>query len=185
MIAILRLGERPERDHRINTHLALVARAFGADRLFMSFRDSALISSVTGVNDRFGGSFEVEALRENGWRKIMKGWDGVIVHLTMYGQSIDSGIQALRDRNEQTRPGTDVDLLVVVGGEKVPAEIYERSDLNISIGNQPHSEVAALAVFLDRYLDGKGLQREMEDWKHRIIPTVKGKRSETRECSNH
>lgn len=183
MIVILRLGERPERDHRINTHLALVARAFGADKMMMSFRDPALISSVKGVNDSFGGSFEVEILEQNGWRKIMKEWTGIIVHLTMYGLTIDQGIQALREGQNGPASGTESDLLVVVGGEKVPPEVYQRSDLNISVGNQPHSEVAALAVFLDRYLDGKGLHREMEGWKHKIIPTERGKRAESREVS--
>ena len=39
------------------------------------------------------------------------------------------------------------EVIVVVGGTKVPAETFEIADFNVSVGNQPHSEVAALAVF--------------------------------------
>ena len=177
MIAILRLGERPERDHRINTHLALVARAFGAEKLYMTFRDPSLLASVRGVNERFGGGFSMEILEKNGWRKVVREWPGTIVHLTMYGIPLDTGIRRLRDGV----PGTDTDLLVMVGGEKVPPEVYQLSHLNIAVGNQPHSEVAALAVFLDRYHEGRELEREMPGWKHRIIPAERGKQSEVRD----
>jgi tRNA (cytidine56-2'-O)-methyltransferase len=52
---------------------------------------------------------------------------------------------------------------------------YEKADFNISIGNQPHSEVSALAIFLDRYT--KGLwQKKKFDGKIEILPTDKGKR---------
>jgi tRNA (cytidine56-2'-O)-methyltransferase len=182
MITVLRLGERPERDHRINTHLALVARAFGAERMIMAFRDPALISSISGIGERFGGDFNVEIIESAGWRKLMKTWNGIIVHLTMYGQSLKEGIASIRSYEmDPDHPDVHLpDILIVVGGEKVPAEVYQRSTFNIAVGNQPHSEVAALAVFLDRLLDGDGLDREMAGWKHRIIPTERGKRSESR-----
>jgi tRNA (cytidine56-2'-O)-methyltransferase len=48
----------------------------------------------------------------------------------------------------------DKDLLVVIGAEKVPGYIYGVADFNIAVGHQPHSEVAALAVFLDRWFQG-------------------------------
>ena len=35
MISILRLGHRISRDKRITTHVALVARAFGANNIFI------------------------------------------------------------------------------------------------------------------------------------------------------
>ena len=44
------------------------------------------------------------------------------------------------------------EVIVVVGGTKVPAETFEIADFNVSVGNQPHSEVAALAVFLDEWV---------------------------------
>lgn len=170
MIAVLRLGERPERDHRINTHLALVARAFRADRLIMFFRDTALQSSMDGVGKNFGGDFQVMVEDGRSLRGVLREWDGIVVHLTMYGLGLDEGIHRI-EREHQGR-----DILIIVGGEKVPAEVYQRSDLNISVGNQPHSEVSALAVFLDRLFRGEELRREMPGWKHRIIPQERGKK---------
>ena len=67
VITVLRLGERPERDHRINTHLALVARAFGAKKLIMFFNDPSLLASVSSICDRFGGDFTVDVRKKGGW----------------------------------------------------------------------------------------------------------------------
>jgi tRNA (cytidine56-2'-O)-methyltransferase len=61
-----------------------------------------------------------------------------------------------------------------VGAEKVPAEIYELADWNVAVGNQPHSEVAALAVFLDRLFQGRELDGEFEDGL-KIVPSPRGK----------
>ena len=36
-VIILRLGHRPERDKRITTHVALTARAFGAEGMLLGF----------------------------------------------------------------------------------------------------------------------------------------------------
>jgi tRNA (cytidine56-2'-O)-methyltransferase len=66
------------------------------------------------------------------------------------------------------------DLLVAVGAEKVPAEMYQLADWNVAVGNQPHSEVAALAVFLDRLFQGEELGREFEGGL-KIVPSSRGK----------
>jgi tRNA (cytidine56-2'-O)-methyltransferase len=68
----------------------------------------------------------------------------------------------------------DKDLLIIVGAEKVPKEVFISSDFNVAVGNQPHSEVAALAVFLDRLLGEDTLKRDFEG-KVRIIPSKSGK----------
>ncbi|HEV8595625.1 MAG TPA: tRNA (cytidine(56)-2'-O)-methyltransferase, partial [Thermoplasmata archaeon] len=65
-------------------------------------------------------------------------------------------------------------LLVVVGAEKVPGEVFGLADLNIAVGNQPHSEVAALAVFLDRLLGGDGVRRSFGG-SFEIVPSRRGK----------
>ena len=180
MVTILRLGERPERDHRINTHLALVARAFGAKKLIMFFNDPSLLASVSSVCSRFGSDFTVDVQKEGGWKRVLREWDGVIVHLTMYGQTLDDGIRELH-RLAKDREGMEKDVLVIVGGEKVPAGIYQQADLNIGVGNQPHSEVAALAVFLDRYFQGLEFEMEMTNWKCRVVPSEDGKEMESRD----
>jgi tRNA (cytidine56-2'-O)-methyltransferase len=61
-----------------------------------------------------------------------------------------------------------------VGSTKVPREYYEMADINAAVGNQPHSEVAALAVFLDRLTEGKNLMDEAGG-KVRVVPQERGK----------
>ncbi|MEM2794952.1 MAG: hypothetical protein QXY49_03760, partial [Thermofilaceae archaeon] len=68
------------------------------------------------------------------------------------------------------------DILVVVGAEKVPADVYKLADFNVAIGNQPHSEVAALAVFLDRLYGGKELLKKFKGGRLVIIPSLRGKK---------
>jgi tRNA (cytidine56-2'-O)-methyltransferase len=70
------------------------------------------------------------------------------------------------------------DILVIVGSQKVPSEFFseEVSDFNVAIGNQPHSECASLAVFLDRLFEGEELRKEFEKAKVWIIPQKRGKK---------
>ena len=70
---------------------------------------------------------------------------------------------------------TDKPALVVVGGTKVPAEVYHLADYNISIGNQPHSEVAALAIFLDSLIGPIDEESKFSGAKMKVIPSTKGK----------
>jgi len=64
----------------------------------------------------------------------------------------------------------------VVGASKVPKELYQVSDYNVSIGNQPHSEIAALAICLDRIFRGKELIKQFDDAKLRIVPSPNEKK---------
>ncbi|NJE04968.1 tRNA (cytidine(56)-2'-O)-methyltransferase [Thermococcus sp. M36] len=173
MITVLRLGHRPERDKRITTHVALTARAFGADKIIIAAEeDEHVRDSVEDVVRRWGGPFEIAF--DPSWKRMMRGWKesgGIIVHLTMYGIHIDDALPAIK---RELKTGRDV--MVVVGAEKVPRDVYEMADYNVAVGNQPHSEVAALAVFLDRLLDGGGLRKEFSNAKLRIVPQERGKR---------
>jgi tRNA (cytidine56-2'-O)-methyltransferase len=162
-IWILRIGHRPQRDKRVTTHVALSSRALGASGIFVDTKDGVLEESVGSVTDRFGGDFKIETGVR--WKKILKEFDGEIILLTMYGQRLDEAMPKIaRDR----------DLLIVVGAEKVPPEVYQEADHNISVGNQPHSEIAALAIFLDRFTDGKNLYSE-RDGQFTVIPNERGK----------
>ena len=163
MITVLRLGHRPGRDKRVTTHVALTARAFGADAVLVPARDAKLERTLQKVTAKFGGPFDVRTGVP--WRAVLEGWRGPIVHLTMYGEALDDALP---------RIPRDGDLLVVVGAEKVPRAVYDLSSFNVSVGNQPHSEVAALAVFLDRFLGGAGLRRSFRG-KVRVLPSKRGK----------
>ena len=167
MITILRIGHRPERDKRITTHVCLVARAFGADRILVDLADRELESTFNSVNERFGEGASIETGVK--WKRIIGEWKGIIAHLTMYGMELDEAVAAIKKKKEDI----DANVLVIVGAEKVPGEVYKAADFNISVGNQPHSEVAALALFLDRYFDGNAL-KDLKG-KMKIIPSNEGK----------
>ena len=70
---------------------------------------------------------------------------------------------------------TDKPAVVVVGGTKVPSEVFHLSDYNISVGNQPHSEVAALAVFLDSWLGPLDSKSMFEGAQIKVLPSARGK----------
>jgi tRNA (cytidine56-2'-O)-methyltransferase len=70
--------------------------------------------------------------------------------------------------------------MVVFGAEKVPFEVYDAADWNVAVGNQPHSEIAALALFLDYLQQGKELKAQFEHAELEIVPKRKGKEVLTR-----
>jgi tRNA (cytidine56-2'-O)-methyltransferase len=167
MVEVLRLGHRIARDKRISTHVCLVSRAFGASKLYYSGqKDSDMEDSVFKIVKDFGGDFKVEYVtnysrlikdkKKNGFK---------IIHLTVYGEKLDV-ISQINGKN----------ILFIVGGEKVPGEVYELVDYNISIGNQPHSEVAALSITLYEHFGKDILSKKFKDSKLEIVPQKKGKK---------
>jgi len=167
-VRVLRLGHRPGRDERMTTHVGLTARALGADGVVLGGSARSRADTVVDITDRFGGPFDVETTDEP--KKMIRDFDGTIVHLTMYGEPIQTVEGAIREAHE----GGPV--LVVVGAEKVPFEVYERADYNVGVTNQPHSEIASLAVFLDRLFEGRELDREWENPDRVVVPKETGKR---------
>lgn len=163
----MRIGHRPERDKRITTHVGLVARAFGAEEMLLGGRDSHVEESLVDVAERWGGSFRLKS--DISWKGETVRWKeagGKVVHLTMYGSNLPDVIDEISN--------CGCDLLVAVGGEKVPSEMYDLADWNVAVGNQPHSEVAALAVFLDRFFLGRELESQFEGGL-KIVPSARGK----------
>ncbi len=165
-ISVLRIGHRPFRDKRITTHVSLVSRAFGADEIFVDEKDETLEETVHRVVERFGGDFRIST--GVNWKKIMKDFKGVKINLSMYGINVDEKIDDIRNETE------DKDILILVGAEKVPIDAYLMADYNIAIANQPHSEVSALAIFLDHYFNGMELKKTYNG-KINIVPMEKGK----------
>lgn len=164
MIIVLRLGHRRSRDQRLSTHVGLTARALGADEIVYSGEsDKSLLKSVRSVAEQWGGGFS--AAYTSDWKRFLKEKkeDGFrIVHLTMYGEPLTK----LEEKGEDT--------VIVVGGAKVPGEVYEMADLNVSVGNQPHSEVAALSIVLDRLVNWEA--KEFPGGEIKVEPCEKGKR---------
>ncbi|QIB73775.1 tRNA (cytidine(56)-2'-O)-methyltransferase [Halogeometricum borinquense] len=167
-VAVLRYGHRPGRDDRMTTHVGLTARALGADRVILPDNAGQSKETVEDITGRFGGPFGVELT--DALNAFIRNWEGVVVHLTMYGERVQDVEEDVRAVHEETP------ILIVVGGEKVPFEVYEHADYNVGVTNQPHSEVAGLAVFLDRLFDGRELDREWENADRKVIPKATGKK---------
>ncbi|TRO59502.1 tRNA (cytidine(56)-2'-O)-methyltransferase [Candidatus Bathyarchaeota archaeon] len=170
-VIILRWGHR-HRDIRVTSHVALTARAFGASGLVLAdSEDKTVESTIKRVIDKWGGNFKIEM--GVSWRKYIKLWKykgGITVHLTMYGENIKSSdiIQRIKFSKKN--------ILVLVGSQKVPSEFYNSdvSDFNVAIGNQPHSEVAAIAVFLDRLFEDDKFS-DTPKGKLKILPSDRKK----------
>ncbi|MFH1258054.1 MAG: tRNA (cytidine(56)-2'-O)-methyltransferase [Candidatus Micrarchaeota archaeon] len=185
-IAILRLGHRKGRDIRVTTHCCLVARAFFASELVLSGEsDASIIETVSKVSKKWGGGLKL-SYRKNFLSEIRqrkrKGF--LIVHLTMYGLSLPEHLAEIR------KIASKKGILVIIGAEKVPASVYALSDFNIAITNQPHSEVAALAIFLNELQNGSPLQRNAQrHFKNAqiiITPGQKdGKSKKTKSTNSH
>jgi tRNA (cytidine56-2'-O)-methyltransferase len=171
-VTVLRLGHRPGRDDRMTTHVGLTARALGADRVLFEPSATDALETARDVTDRFGGPFAAETVAEP--KRILGDWEGDIVHLTMYGEPVQDAIGAVRAAQDAETP-----LLVVVGADKVSFDVYAAADHNVAVTNQPHSEVAALALFLDRLFAGGELDREWADADRRVVPRAEGKHVES------
>jgi tRNA (cytidine56-2'-O)-methyltransferase len=109
------------------------------------------------------------------WKRSVKNWKangGIVVHLTAYGENVQTSDVLQRIRN------CGKEILIIVGSQKVPREFFleDFSDFNVAIGNQPHSECASLAVFLDRLFGGEELAKNFSDANMRIIPQKRGKK---------
>jgi len=173
VIEVVRIGQRLVRDDRVTTHVALVSRAFGAEKIFMTEVNPEIKDTLEKINGTWGGEFKLEFIDK--WKSIVKKKKEekfTIVHLTMYGENINDIQEKLQKEK---------DLLVVVGAEKVPREIYELADFNVGVGSQPHSEISALAILLDRIQKGKQFERIFSDAKRKIIPTKNGKNVQVKE----
>jgi tRNA (cytidine56-2'-O)-methyltransferase len=172
-IEVLRIGTRLVRDDRVTTHVTLVSRAFGALKIYMYDANPEIKDTISKVNRTWGSDFKVEII--DNWKdviKLKKKESFKIVHLTMYGENINAVQDEMRKEEK---------ILIIVGAEKVPREVYDMADYNIAIGNQPHSEISALAILLDRILQGQHLQEKYSNGEREIIPTKKGKNVITRD----
>lgn len=173
-VVVLRWGHR-HRDQRLTSHVVLTARALGASGFILSdIADPKVKQTIEKVMDSWGGDFMFEMGQS--WKMVVKEWkkkNGITVHLTAYGENIQTS-----DIMERIKI-TGKDILVIVGSQKVPAGFFSSSvsDFNVAVGNQPHSECSSLAVFLDRFFEGQELSEDyISNTKKKIVPQVRGKR---------
>jgi len=170
-IEVLRIGQRVVRDDRVTTHVALVSRAFGASKIFMNEVNPEIKDTFNKVNESWGSDFQIEFV--DNWRKLLREKKKVakVVHLTMYGENINDVDEKIKQEDN---------IIIVVGAEKVPRDVYEQADYNVAVGNQPHSEISALAVLLDRIQNGKQFEAKYNNARLEIVPTKNGKKVVTK-----
>jgi tRNA (cytidine56-2'-O)-methyltransferase len=174
-IVVLRWGHRLQRDARLTTHVVLTARALGASGIILSdIKDKRIKDTIEKVTKNWGGSFAFEM--GTPWKKVVKEWKEkgeIVVHLTAYGENIQTSDVLQRIK------ASEKDILILVGSQKVPKEFFSKSvsDFNVAVGNQPHSECTSLAVFLDRFFEGKELTKDFDNAKMRIIPQKRGRKT--------
>jgi tRNA (cytidine56-2'-O)-methyltransferase len=84
----------------------------------------------------------------------------------MYGLPLGKTLAKIRKNKK---------ILIIIGSQKVEKEVYEIADLNVAVGSQPHSEIAALAVALHEIEKGKELLKTFKNAKIRISPNARGK----------
>lgn len=167
-IRVLRVGQRYVRDDRTLTHLCLVSRAMGAESIYLEDAEKDVVGTLEGVNRTWGGDFR--AVLGEPWRKVIreaKAEGRKVVHLTMYGIPLQDAAPDLRKLDR---------VLVVVGGPKVPGEVYREADFNVAVTSQPHSEIAALALTLHEMQEGEELKRAFRKSRLRILPSPRGKK---------
>lgn len=167
-IVILRLGHRAFRDKRITTHVGLTARALGAEGMLLASDDPSIKQNIEDVATRWGGSFYVT--NDVNWKHEVREWKdagGKVCHLSMYGINLPDAVDEIRQCEQ---------LMIVVGAEKVPSEIYDLADWNIAVGNQPHSEVAAIAITMDRIAVTDPLKNSLPGGQLSIVPMERGKK---------
>ncbi len=166
-VAVFRLGHRLPRDSRLTTHVFLASRALGAtEGIYSGHLDHGLEKSLAKAVEEWGGNFTLSYTPH--WKQTLKdrmekGWE--TIHLTMYGLPHSTRLEEIRESPSKK--------LVIVGGEKVPGDLFKLADYNLSVTSQPHSEVAALAIFLYDLLGGK----VVEDFggKIRVEPSTRRK----------
>ncbi len=168
-ITIFRFGHRIDRDKRTTTHCALVSRAFGCNKIYYCGQeDNHFEKSVKDICKQWGGEFPVE-YKKNYLDFLEKNKSKYyIIHLTMYGLDLKEFLKQKPKLEKDKKP-----ILIIIGSQKVPTEIYNLADVNLSITNQPHSEVAALGILLHELNDYSKI--EFPDQKRIITPNAKCK----------
>jgi tRNA (cytidine56-2'-O)-methyltransferase len=132
--------------------------------MYLEPPDTDLARRVGEVSRSWGGDFGVIGL--DNWRPLVRSSDVLVVHLTMYGLPLERVLPRLRRAPR---------VLLVVGGAKVPPDLYRLSDVNVAVGHQPHSEVAAVALLLDRLL-GPPRSGRWPGARRSVVPRARGKK---------
>ena len=146
----------------------LLARAFSLQQgWYTGEKDPRLEESIKQVVESWGGDFQLHY--SPSYSKIINTFPGVKVHLTMYGEPHHKAAPRVRKEIEELGSA-----LFIVGGQKVPAPVYQAADYNVAVSHQPHSEISALAIFLHELLGNDPLYQEHSNAKIKLVGGEKG-----------
>ena len=129
-----------------------------------------MLNSLEKAVKNWGGKFKISY--EKNFNSVIRDFKArkfLILHLTMFGIPIQEKIKEIRKSRN---------ILIIIGSEKVPGEVYQFADYNIAVSSQPHSEAAALALTLHEYFQGKELEKKFANAKIRVIPQERGKKTQ-------
>ena len=70
VIEVIRIGQRLIRDDRVTTHVALVSRAFGAEKIYMTEVNPEIKDTIEKINKTWGSDFIIEFIDK--WKHIVK-----------------------------------------------------------------------------------------------------------------
>jgi len=159
MICILIIGKGSFENY---IEMIMTARAFGASSLILTDkRNERLARYAKGLCNKWGGVFDVYFT--NDWRRVLKEKRNYkSVYLTRFGMPINSKLSMIK---------TYKNLIVIVTMNETYKPIFERSDFNVSITPQPHTNASAIATFLYTFYTGRELALRFKNAKLKVAPS--------------
>jgi len=151
----------------MTTHVGLTARALGADRVIFPDNAGQSAETVRDITDRFGGPFAVE-LRDD-QKAIVRNFEGVVVHLTMYGERVKTWRETFASRSKGRRPPDRRRRREGAVGAVRARRLQRGRDEPAALRGRRARRVPRPAV------RGTELDREWEDADRRVMPEATGK----------
>ncbi|MEM3841088.1 MAG: hypothetical protein QXN59_00100 [Candidatus Micrarchaeaceae archaeon] len=162
MIIVLVVG-KPNYENMLD--ICLTARALGASSAVFTISNPQLISrlkrSCSVVAKKWGGNFSVQFT--SNWKGYLESRRNYkTVHLTRYGIPVQKRLYTLRSYKN---------IIIAISTTKELKSMCTVADFNISITSQPHSSIAAMAIFLNQYFAGRELSLNFSNAKFKVLPS--------------
>lgn len=145
--------------------LCLTSRALGASEItFIGKPNSRLIRYINNLNTNWGGKFKVSYAKS--YQQVIKASVKYkTIYLTKYGDPLQSHMYALK---------TYKNIVLVVSLKENLQAVHKIVDFNLSVSSQQHCAVAAIAIFLHEFYNGRELAMHFENAKYKMVPTDGG-----------
>lgn len=162
MIIVLAIGKSK---YESMVDICLTARAFGASSVVLTSSSHEINSKLkrfcNSVANKWGGNFSVQFI--SNWKSYISSKTNYkTVYLTRYGISIQKQQYSIRSYKN---------VLLIISTDKERPELNKISDFNISITAQPHSSIAAMAIFLNMYYAGRELSLNFSKAQYKVVPS--------------